>query len=97
MPYDLHNPSFGLCLTFSRQFFVKALGLGELYGWQPRRTQPPANINFRELNADWHGEYLTNDGQKVLATDAKWLAAALEKSLMGISDENPKINLNPKF
>ena len=37
MPYDLHNPSTGLRLTFSRQFLRKALELVELYGWQPSR------------------------------------------------------------
>ena len=96
MPYDLYNPSTGLRLTFSRQFLFKALELAELYGWQPRRTQPPAHIDFRALGADWHGGYLTNDGQIVMASDAKWLAAALENSLPDISDTNPAIDWDPK-
>jgi len=95
MPYDLCSPSTGLYLTFSRQFLVKALELAELYGWQPRRTQPPASIDFCELGADWHGGYLTNDGQTVIATDAKWLAAALERSLADLSDQNPVIDWDP--
>jgi hypothetical protein len=96
MPYDLYNPSTGLRLTFSRQFLFKALELAELYGWQPRRTQPPAHIDFRALGADWHGGYLTNDGQIVMASDASWLAAALENSLPDISDTNPPIDWHPK-
>ena len=92
MPYDLYNPSTGLRLTFSRQFLLKALELAELYGWQPRRTQPPAGIDFCALGADWHGGYLTNDGQTVIASDARWLAAALEGSLPDISDTSPPID-----
>ena len=49
----------------------KALELAELYGWQPRRTQPPAHIDFYALGAEWHGGYLTNDGQSVIASDAR--------------------------
>jgi hypothetical protein len=96
MPYDLYNPSTGLCLTFSRHFLAKALELAELYGWQPRRTQPPAHIDFCALGADWHGGYLTNDGQLVMASDARWLAAALEESLADLSDQNPAIDWDPR-
>ena len=96
MPYDLYNPSTGINLTFSRQFFLKALELAELYGWQPRRTQPPGYIDFYELGAEWHGGYLTNEGQLVIASDARWLAAALERSLTDISDTNPMFDWDPK-
>ena len=96
MPYDLYNPSTGICLTFSGQFLFKALELAELYGWQPKRTQPPAYIDFCALGAEWHGGYLTNDGQTVIASDAMWLAAALEQSLVDISDTNPGIDWDPK-
>jgi hypothetical protein len=95
MPYDLFNPSTGICLKFSRQFLLKALELAGLYGWQPRRTQPPARIDFCALNADWHGGYLTNDGQTVTAADAGWLAAALEGSLGDIADQNPIFDWAP--
>lgn len=95
MPYDLFNPSTGLRLTFSRQFLLKALELAELYGWQPRRTQPPAQIDFCALNAEWHGGYMTNDGQTVIAADASWLAAALEGSLSDIADQNPIFDWTP--
>jgi hypothetical protein len=87
----------GLCLSFSRQFYAKALELGEFYGWQPRRTQPPANIDYCGVDAEWHGLYLTNDGQKVVASDAMWLASALEKALIDISDINRVIDWNPKL
>ena len=97
MSYDLYNPSTGLRLRFSRQFLLKALELAELYGWQPRRTQPPAHIDFGALGAEWLGDYLTNDGQLVMASDASWLAAALEQSLPDISDINPVIDWDPKY
>jgi hypothetical protein len=97
MSYELYNISTSVYLTFSKQFFVKVLELGELYGWQPRRTQPPLGIDFSSLNAEWLGGYLTNDGQSVVDNDAKWLAASLEKSLDDISDENPKFDWDPKF
>ena len=96
MSYDLHHPSTGVRLTFSRQFLLKALELAELYGWQPRRTQPPAHIDFWALGADWHGGYLTNDGQTVIASDARWLAAALESSLGDIADKNPAFDWAPQ-
>ena len=96
MPYDLYNPSTGIRLTFSRQFLLKALELAELYGWQPRRTQPPAHIDFYALGAEWHGSYLTNDGQLVMASDASWLAAALESSLADVPDTSPPFDWDPK-
>ncbi len=79
---------------FSRQFWTKALELARLYGWQPKGTRPPSHLNFHELNADWHGTYLTNDGQLVKTEDAFLLAAALEKSLDHIADTNPQIDWN---
>jgi hypothetical protein len=97
MPYDLYNSSTGLCLTFSRQFLLKALELAELYGWQPRRTQPPAHIDFHALGAEWLGDYLTNDGQIVMGSDASWLAAALEQSLADIPDTSPPFDWDPKY
>ena len=55
MPYDLHKSPTALRLTFSRQFLFKALELAELYGWKPRRTQPPAHIDFCALGARVRG------------------------------------------
>ncbi len=94
MSYELVNPSTAVCRTFSSQFWTKALELARLYGWQPKGTRPPSHLNFHELNADWHGTYLTNDGQLVKAEDAFLLAAALEKSLDHIADMNPQIDWN---
>jgi hypothetical protein len=97
MSYELVNLSTEVCRTFSRQFWTKALELARVYGWQSKGTRPPSHLNFHELNADWHGTYLTNDGQMVKAEDAFLLAAALEKSLDHISDTNLQIDWNSKF
>ncbi len=96
MSYELVNPFTEVCRTFSKQFWAKALELASLYGWQPRGTRPPSNLDLYELNADWHGTYLTNDGQTVKAEDAFLLAAALEKALGHIADVNPRIKWDPK-
>lgn len=95
MPYDLFNPSTTICRTFSRHFFTKALELGRLYGWQPMGTQAPSNFDFYKLLTDWHGLYLTNDGQTVVSGDASSLAAALESSLDDIPGDNLKFDWDP--
>jgi hypothetical protein len=97
MSYELINLSTEVCRTFSSQFWTKALELARGYGWQPKGTRPPSHLNFHELNADWQGTYLTNDGQLVKAEDAFLLAAALEKSLDHISDTNIQIDWNSEF
>ena len=97
MSYELVNQSTEICRTFSRQFWSKALELARLYGWEPLGTRPPLNFDFYKPIADWHGIYLTNDGQIVKAEDAFLLAAALERSLSDISDTNIKIDWNSEF
>ena len=97
MSYELINPSTEVCRTFSSQFWTKALELARGYGWQSKGTRPPSHLNFHELNADWHGTYLTNDGQLVKAEDAFLLAAALEKSLDHIADTNIQIDWNLEY
>src|SRR5262245_18962554 len=97
MSYELVNQSTEVCRTFSKQFWAKAMELALSYGWRPMGTQAPLDLNFYELNADWHGAYLTNDGQTVKAEDAFLLAAALEKSLEYISDVTIKIDWNSVF
>lgn len=97
MSYELVNQSMEVCRTFSSQFWVKALELAGLYGWQPKGTRPPADLDLYELNTEWLGTYLTNDGQIVRTEDAFWMAAALEKSLKDISDANNKIDWNAVF
>jgi len=86
MSYDLFNPSIALCRKLSRQFWVKALELARLYGWQPLGTRPAPGVNLSKLGAEWHGLYLTNDGQVISAEDAYALAVALERSLDDIPD-----------
>jgi hypothetical protein len=97
MSYELVNQSTEVCRTFSKQFWAKALELAILYGWQPKGTRAPAYFDSYEIDADWHGMYLTNDGQTVKAEDAFLLAAALEKSLQNIPDGNIKIDWNSEF
>src|SRR5574342_43488 len=97
MSYDLFNESTSTCRKFSRQSWAKLLELARLYGWRPMGTCPPSNIDFHKLNADWHGAYLTNDGQTVSREDAFSLAAALEKSLDDLPNENLKIDWNPEL
>ena len=87
MSYELVSQSTRLCRTFSKQFWAKALELAQLYGWKPLGTRPPAHFDFYELCAEWDGRYLTNDGQTLKAEDARSLAAALERSLNDILDE----------
>lgn len=88
MSYELISQSTVLCRTFSRQFWAKALELAVCYGWKPRGTRPPAHLDFYQIGAEWDGRYFTNDGQTVRAEDARLLAAALERSLNDIPDEN---------
>jgi hypothetical protein len=94
MSYDLISRSTMLCRTFSRQFWAKALELAGKYGWKPLGTRPPPHIDFSKLEAEWDGRYATNDGQTVKAEDAFSLAAALERSLNDISDDNIPIDWN---
>ena len=94
MSYELISQSTILCRTFSRQFWAKTLELAQLYGWKPLGTRPPLHIDFYELHAEWDGRYLTNDGQTVKAEDARLLAAALERSLDDIPNENLPTNWN---
>lgn len=97
MSYELVSRSTVLCRTFSKQFWAKALELAQLYGWQPGGTRPPSHLDFYELEAEWDGGYLTNDGQTVKAEDALSLAAALERSLDDISNNNLPMDWNSVF
>ena len=95
MSYDLLNPSIALRRKFNRQFWVSALELARLYGWQPMGTLPAPGVDFSQPGADWQGTYLTNDGQVVRAEDARALAAALERSLEDISDAGVALDWDP--
>jgi len=97
MPYELFNVSTAISRRFSRQFWAKALQLGQLYGWRPRGTLAPSDLDLRDLNADWDGNYLTNEGQTVFREDALSLAHALETSLDDIPDFNQDMDWNGMF
>ena len=94
MSYELISQSTILSRTFSRQFWSKALELAGVYGWKPLGTRPPSHLNFYKLGAEWNGGYLTNDGQTVKAEDARSLAAALERSLDDIPNEDIPVDWN---
>ena len=68
-----------------------------MYGWRPKGTCPPPELDFQQLEAEWDGRYLTNDGQIVKAQDALFIAIALEKALDYIPDKNPPRDWNPEF
>ena len=97
MSYELFNPYTTISRKFSRQFWSKSLELAELYGWQPMGTQPPSEHNFDDLNAEWDGNYFTNDGQIVKAEDGSNLAAALEKALGNVPDDKANMEWNTKY
>jgi hypothetical protein len=97
MSYELFNPYTTIYRKFSRQFWSKALDLAELYGWRPMGTEPPSAYDFHQLNAEWDGTYLTNDGQMIKAQDALSLAAALEKALDDIADRQTEIESDTIF
>ena len=97
MAYELFNQTTTLSRKVSRQFWKKALELAQQYGWRPMGTIAPSYHDFNLLNAEWHGTYLSNEGQTVLREDALALADALQKSLDDIPDFNPEMDWNPKF
>ena len=53
-------------------------GLALEHGWIPEGTAPPSWLSPAE---QWDGNYSTNDGQTVSASDAQHLADALERAL----------------
>jgi hypothetical protein len=77
MGFDLTNET-GAYLRFSPSGWALALTLAERYGWQPEGTTLPKSA---EGSADWSGEYATNDGQRVSASDANAVADACERAL----------------
>jgi hypothetical protein len=62
------------------------LSLAEFYGWQPAGTTTP-ELQWTPGHI-WNGGYFSNDGQTVAAADAHELAAALERALPDIPDED---------
>jgi hypothetical protein len=76
MGFDLTNDR-GTYLRFSPSGWALALTIGERYGWQREGT----TMSNPEAAADWSGEYATNEGQRVSATDARSLADACARAL----------------
>ena len=95
MSYELVNLSTEISRKFSRQTWAKALELARVSGWEPRGTTVPCTHDLYELNADWSGTYMTNDGQVVKAEDARSLAAALERALDQIPDAGVCFDWDP--
>ncbi len=71
------------------------LALAYRYGWQPMGTEapdwegingPPINPDYK--HPDWDGTYFSNDGQFVTDRDASNIAAALERALDDIPDDD---------
>jgi hypothetical protein len=93
MTLELSNATTFICRKYSREFLGKALKLAYSYGWRPQGTCPPTAHDFRSLNAEWNGTYLTNDGQVVAREDALFLAQALEKALIedGLAEYSPDL------
>ena len=71
--------------TFS---WAKLLRLAERYGWQPAGTTIPDSELKWMPDGRWNGSYSSNDGQTVTTADAQALAAALERALAEIPDED---------
>ena len=91
MTLELFNTATSISRKYSRQFWGKALELAQFYGWRPLGTR------FHSLPEVWNGNYLTNDGQIVLATDASALASALAKALDDIPDVSAEMDWHPKL
>lgn len=97
MSYELVNQSIQVYRKYSRQFWPKAMELACLYGWRPLGTVPPRSYDFSQLNAEWDGTYLTNDGQLVKSEDALSLATALSQALDDIPDTPPPLDWSSRF
>ena len=89
MIYHLSSQSAIARQKFSKESWTRILSLGVFYGWQPMGTRVPSITEIHGFDTDyWDGTYLTNDGQIVVAQDARWLGKALERSLDDIPDFN---------
>src|SRR5262245_20557276 len=74
MGVDLNSDS-GDSTGFGYGGWAYVLEIGEKYGWKPRGTKRPTDLDRSE---PWDGGYGSSDGQRVLAADARALAKALE-------------------
>ena len=94
MSYHLSSQSTIAREKFSGEAWIKVLNLAMSYGWQPMGTRLTSVIEGYSFDVEeweeWDGTYLSNDGQTVLADDARALAAALELALDDIPDSPPE-------
>jgi hypothetical protein len=54
------------------------LRMAVAHGWEPEGTLPP---DYWRADEEWSGEYLSNGGQTVTDSDARSLAAALDRAV----------------
>src|SRR5690348_11625005 len=87
MSVDLYGCD-GRYMKISTARWCKSLQLGEKHGWKPAGTVAPATVGYDRRSRPWHGDYTSNCGQIVSAEDAHNLAAALERSLLHISEQD---------
>lgn len=78
MGFDFTNEN-GAYLRFSPSGWALALTLAGQYDWRPEGTSLPGSDESEP--AEWSGEYATNDGQRVSASDANAIADACERAL----------------
>lgn len=80
----------GDCGTFSLDLpsWYFAIELAQDHGWAPAGTRPPCRRGQRRRR--WDGNYVTNDGQEVLAPDARHWADALEEALADVPDHDAR-------
>lgn len=66
----------GGCFSFSLGQWSDILIHANKHGWEPLGTRFP-----KSKDPKWEGDYCSNDGQLVVAADARLMAGALERSL----------------
>ena len=78
---DLYRNKDGAYFRWLNPYWYTVLKLARRYGWKPLGTKIAGN-------PQWDGSYETNDYQIVTSKDAKAMAAALEKVLPDIPNED---------
>ena len=91
MGYDLTNEN-NKYFRWNMWGWAEVINLALAYDWKPQGTQIDKGIfenykDYEEFQENYGGEYFGNNGQKVLAEDAKAFSDALESSLDDIPDE----------
>lgn len=74
-------------ISVSHQVWCATLEVAQMYGWQPQGTCPTKSMDVLSLDA-WDGNYVSGDEQRVAATDARQLAAALHSALDDLPDHD---------